>query len=247
MTPTDSTYSPPFTPSSGREAASDIDRRFINPVARGRGTFARTVTEAERTSSTRESGSSPQVSRVLQPLCKHYVRKCFVKLSCCNDYFACHQCHNDSGKCDSGVSNATAKDVTHLRCGGCHLEQKVNEKSQHCSGCSLKLAEYFCAPCKHFTNMAKDPYHCGGCGICRTQKNDSFHCDVCNLCMSNEFLGRHECRPNSAHESCPICLEDVFVNGYVFPCLHRVHQGCGNEMLRRGGRDCPVCLRPLFK
>ena len=44
---------------------------------------------------------------------------------------------------------------------------QVGEDSGKCRSCGAKMSAYFCAICKHFTSMGKNPYHCEKCGICR--------------------------------------------------------------------------------
>ena len=44
---------------------------------------------------------------------------------------------------------------------------QIDEGSQKCGGCNSKMSEYFCAICKHFTSVDKNPFHCDKCGICR--------------------------------------------------------------------------------
>ena len=96
-----------------------------------------------------------------EKLCRHYCRRCYVQLSCCSGFFACHWCHNDSGDCDNTA--AIASDATHLKCAECQLVQVINEDSHHCSNCRIEFADYFCARCKHFASVDKKPFHCEKC------------------------------------------------------------------------------------
>ena len=176
-------------------------------------------------------------------LCEHYQRHCRVKFECCNLFHSCHRCHNNSDKC----SNAEAKvfQATHYKCSYCHHEEEIDENSQHCSNCKAKMSAYFCVLCKHFTSSDKNPYHCEKCGICRIHKDKSFHCDVCNVCLDNGLAGNHKCRPDSGHDACSICLEDVFSGCNILPCHHKIHLECVKAMLRNGIETCPVCRHPL--
>ena len=38
-------------------------------------------------------------------------------------------------------------------------------------------------------------------------RDKSFHCEVCNVCLDKCLEGKHECRPDSGHDECCICLE----------------------------------------
>ena len=177
-------------------------------------------------------------------LCEHYQRHCRVKFECCNLFYSCHRCHNDSDKC----SNAEAKALlaTHYKCSYCHHEEEIDENSHHCSNCKAEMSAYFCAVCKHFTSTDKSPYHCEKCGICRIFKDKSFHCDVCNVCLDNRLENKHKCRPNSGHDECPVCLEDAFSGCQILPCSHKVHRECAIAMIQNGLRNCPVCRHPLY-
>ena len=192
----------------------------------------------------RTKGSEPSAAEdTVKPLCEHHLRRCFVKFSCCRVYYPCHRCHNDAGEC--GNTEVEALHATHLKCAKCHVEQEINEDSHHCSSCHIKLSEYFCGKCKHFTSKRERPYHCDKCGICRIHKEGYFHCDVCNFCMDIRLQGAHTCRPDSAHELCGICQEDCFSGSLILGCSHKVHQECGIEMVEKGGRACPTCRSPI--
>ena len=171
--------------------------------------------------------------------CQHCKRKCWVKFECCNVYYSCHRCHNASEECSN--DKVKARDATHFKCRLCHHEDTIDENSQRCSRCKATMSAYFCAICKHFTGTAKNPYHCEKCGICRIHKDKSFHCEICNVCMDEKLKGKHKCRPDSGHDSCGICLEDVFSGCQLLPCSHRLHPDCLKAMIKNGVRTCPVC------
>ena len=59
-------------------------------------------------------------------LCEHYQRHCRVRFPCCNNFYSCHRCHNNSKECDN--EEAKASHATHLKCSYCHHEQEVNEE-----------------------------------------------------------------------------------------------------------------------
>ena len=73
-----------------------------------------------------EAGPSQQkdVSTGSQRLCEHYVRRCRVCFSCCEEFYPCHKCHNKSTKCENG--QAKAGEATHLKCSLCQFEQAVS-------------------------------------------------------------------------------------------------------------------------
>ena len=172
-------------------------------------------------------------------LCEHYQRKCRVKFPCCNVYYACHHCHNNAGECSN--KDVNARDATQVECSVCYLKQEISANSQHCQGCQLEFAKYFCSKCKHLTSKDKNPYHCDKCGICRINKDQSFHCEVCNICLDKRLEGNHTCRPDSGHDKCCICLVDSFSGCQILPCFHKVHRECAIAMLQNGIRSCLVC------
>ncbi|XP_022791383.1 uncharacterized protein LOC111330732 isoform X2 [Stylophora pistillata] len=177
-------------------------------------------------------------------LCEHYQRHCRVRFPCCTNFYSCHRCHNNSKECDN--EEAKASHATHLKCSYCHHEQEIAEDSAKCRSCGAKMSAYFCAICKHFTSIDKNPYHCEKCGICRIHKDKSFHCDVCNVCLDKRLQGKHKCRPDSGHDECCICLEDAFSGCQILPCSHKVHRECAIAMIQNGIRTCPVCRHPLY-
>ena len=193
---------------------------------------------------TRQEEVVPPAVAEPKQACEHYQRRCYVRFSCCINYFACHRCHNNSGTCDN--TEAKALNATHLKCAQCKVVQVINENSQRCSNCSTVFSEYFCAKCKHFTSMNKNPFHCEKCGICRIFKDRSFHCDICNVCLDKRLEGKHTCRPDSGHDECCICLEDAFSGCQILPCSHKVHRECAIAMIQNGVRTCPVCRTSLY-
>lgn len=177
-------------------------------------------------------------------LCEHYQRHCQVKFDCCEVFYPCHRCHNNSEECSNEVAKAIQ--ATHYKCSICNHEDEIDENSQHCSGCEVKMSAYFCSLCKHFTGVDKNPYHCEKCGICRIYKDRSFHCDVCNVCLDTRLEGKHKCRADSGHDSCCICLEDAFSGCQILPCSHKVHRKCAIAMIQHNIRTCPMCRHPLY-
>ena len=176
--------------------------------------------------------------------CHHYQRRCLVKFECCNVFFSCQYCHNDSKECSNDKTLSSA--ATHYKCTTCDHEGKIAENSQHCAHCQTTMATYFCSVCKHFTSTFPDPYHCEKCGVCRINKGNAFHCDVCNVCLYKWFENIDKCLPNSNHDTCGVCLEDAFWGCLILPCSHKVHQPCAIAMIQHGIRTCLICRHPLF-
>ena len=55
--------------------------------------------------------------------CGHYQRRCKVQFPCCNKFYPCHRCHNESNYCSE--DKAKAVDATHLKCTVCDHKQEV--------------------------------------------------------------------------------------------------------------------------
>ena len=188
--------------------------------------------------------SQNAVNLEITPCCEHYRRRCRVKFECCNVFYSCHRCHNNSKECSN--VEAKALEATHYKCSNCGHEEKIDENSHHCSRCEARMSAYFCPLCKHFTSNDKIPYHCEKCGICRINKGESFHCDACDVCLNKKLEGKHKCRPGSRHDQCCICLEDAFSGCQILPCSHRIHRECAVAMINNGIRTCPICRYPLY-
>lgn len=88
--------------------------------------------------------------------CTHFKRGCDIFFPCCNAFYQCHRCHNQSDACE--VTNSKAADATHLRCRTCMTVQEITLHGSHCTFCKRKLSEYFCGKCKHFTGEFEIKY-----------------------------------------------------------------------------------------
>ncbi|XP_028406505.1 uncharacterized protein LOC114528984 isoform X2 [Dendronephthya gigantea] len=165
-------------------------------------------------------------------LCNHYKRRCMVKFDCCDKYWACHRCHNETSTCQQ--KKLKSRDTTMVKCMECGKEQQFGENDQFCVACNSKFADYYCGLCKHLTGMDDHPYHCEKCGICRIHGDRSYHCDVCGVCLDVQLRGNHKCRPDSAHDNCGICFEDAFTGCQILPCSHKVHKECVTRMIQNG-------------
>ncbi|XP_028406496.1 uncharacterized protein LOC114528982 isoform X2 [Dendronephthya gigantea] len=162
-------------------------------------------------------------------LCNHYKRRCMVKFECCDKYWACHRCHNETSTCQQ--KKLKSRDTTMVKCMECGKEQQFG---QFCVSCNTQFADFYCGLCKHLTGRDDHPYHCEKCGICRIHGDRSFHCDVCGVCLDVQLRGNHKCRPDSAHDNCGICLEDAFTGCQILPCSHKVHKECSKLMIQNG-------------
>ena len=63
------------------------------------------------------------VQETPRPVCSHYQRRCLVRFPCCEKFYPCHRCHNESKDCSD--DQARASNATHIRCSICYHEQVV--------------------------------------------------------------------------------------------------------------------------
>ena len=63
------------------------------------------------------------VQETPRPVCSHYQRRCLVRFPCCEKFYPCHRCHNESKDCSNDQARAT--NATHIRCSICYHEQVV--------------------------------------------------------------------------------------------------------------------------
>ena len=183
--------------------------------------------------------------------CAHYRRNCDVRIEGCTGFYACPRCHNDECK-DPNCRNKNAKsrDAQTIKCGKCGHEQDLStgcEARQHCPGCDLELAKYFCEQCNHYDDVDREPFHCDQCGICRIRKSIRYHCDGCGVCLDIKHRGKHTCRDDTAHDVCPVCLEDTYKGCVILPCSHKLHKKCLEDLIKSEHTRCPVCKEPFMR
>ena len=89
--------------------------------------------QSEQSSETVGENFQSPVQETPRPLCGHYHRRCLVRFPCCNKFYPCHRCHNESDECSESQSRAA--NATHMRCSICYNEQEVR--------CIL-LSVYYC-------------------------------------------------------------------------------------------------------
>ena len=176
--------------------------------------------------------------------CIHYPnKKCnYFYFSCCNRFFNCVRCHNESLNINEHSHN-----LTHITCSYCKLLQKPSNK---CSYCNLKFSNNYCSICFIWTD--KDIYHCNKCKICRVGSKDSlFHCDKCDTCFSIIAKDLHKCIEISyKSQTCAFCLESTYNSqnsSISLNCGHLVHNKCLMDASSNEQYKCPTCRKSMFK
>ena len=84
----------------------------------------------EGTSTGREEGAPSERAALPenpQWLCEHYQRLCRVKFPCCERFYPCHRCHNNSDECQN--DNCKAKEAFYIECSVCRHQQAVRKSS----------------------------------------------------------------------------------------------------------------------
>ena len=56
--------------------------------------------------------------------CQHYQRLCYVSFPCCEVFYPCHCCHNESDTCEK--DDMKAEQATHVKCASCGHEHKAS-------------------------------------------------------------------------------------------------------------------------
>ncbi|XP_044178758.1 uncharacterized protein LOC114959242 isoform X2 [Acropora millepora] len=120
---------PHFRENENNEASRDMSSSSETALQQQNEQASETVGESVR---------SP-VQETPRPLCGHYHRRCLVKFPCCNKFYPCHRCHNESDECAESQSRAV--NATHLRCSICYNEQEVR---------TSLLSVYYCFSNKIF-------------------------------------------------------------------------------------------------
>lgn len=170
--------------------------------------------------------------------CKHYKRNCKVKAPCCQQFYTCRRCHDESVT----GHKINRYQIQEMMCFFCSTIQPV---AQNCAHCHKVMAKYFCPVCKFWDDDEKKViWHCEQCGLCRVSTNHAQeHCNLCNCCMP---IGHTE-HSDLLHNNCPICSEDLFTSTQSAfmpePCKHSIHNHCFKDYLRRGNYTCPICSK----
>lgn len=177
--------------------------------------------------------------------CKHYLRMCRIKTSCCNEIFNCKRCHDEFYEYDKDKPHKLdINTITSIICNNCNKEQTVNK---YCIGCGICFGMYYCQMCILYDDIDKGQYHCEKCNICRLYKTKSFHCNNCNICLNVNLKDNHKCS-NVKDSYCPVCMEYMFdstKSTYLTKCGHVIHYLCLIDLLETSNK-CPICAKSIM-
>lgn len=170
--------------------------------------------------------------------CKHYERGCSIYTACCQKWYSCRLCHNESE-----LHEVNRFTLERMKCSSCLTEQSI---SNECTHCHKKMSQYFCSICNLFDErgLEKQIFHCNACGLCRLGGRENFfHCQKCGACYSNDLLGKHACVEGSLDQNCAICLEYMFDSREtvtILRCGHAFHGQCIQKAFKVH-ITCPLC------
>jgi len=184
------------------------------------------------------------------PRCPHYNRGCHLLYPCCNEYFACRFCHNDT-KTDYRLDvklmhEADRRDVVTVKCRYCLLEQDIANICIN-DQCKRIFGNYYCSICKLLDLDDKGQFHCDKCNICRQGgRENTVHCDNCGICVPIIQFEQnlHKC-VHRIDGDCPICCGPLFESTTACTttrCGHWLHSACLMEYSKFNNR-CPVCSK----
>jgi len=180
--------------------------------------------------------------------CVHYPRNCQIRAQCCQEFFPCRVCHDDTQ--DHLIDRFATDTMMCMKCFAIQQAAKVCANPT----CEALIAHYYCDRCKLWTDARETSiYHCDKCGLCRLGKGlgiDNWHCDTCGICLSMKFKENHECRVKDGLKTqCPVCnkKELVFFSRdpiVLLPCGHGLHFKCFSLYLSQGNHNnrCPLCV-----
>lgn len=142
---------------------------------------------------------APNVALSMMFKCGHYERDCEIYASCCDNFFACQKCHDET----AGHNLAP---VTLMRCRKCQEVQAIGQK---CSKCNNLCATYFCAECVLWAVPQGGAFHCPLCRNCLLGAPDKHSCPARNQTFQcpHYTRGCHvrlDCCPSLVH-ACAKC------------------------------------------
>ena len=177
-------------------------------------------------------------------MCQHYQRQCWVKGSCCSQFWPCHRCHDDASN-----HHLSSVEINEVKCLNCH---QIQTFSSHCQTCGQLFGEYVCEQCHYLGSQPT--VHCNRCQMChRGSAQDWSYCETCELCVKYEIFESHQ-RFHSNHPiifrgasklGCPICFGELSQGeSALLRCGHILHLKC-MELHQQYHDRCPMCAIPL--
>lgn len=179
--------------------------------------------------------------------CKHYMRACKIRASCCGMLYTCRLCHDNAQQ--THIMNRSA--TTEILCMRCGTLQGVSAKCIN-QECGKEFAKYFCPICVFYDDdESRSVYHCHSCNVCRVGKGlgmDYFHCMKCNQCMNMKYQDKgHVCIERAMESDCPVCYQYLFTSTSPIKylrCGHLMHTSCYGKHSEQS-MTCPVCSKSL--
>jgi len=178
-----------------------------------------------------------KTTKIKNPRCVHYERKCVMECPKCLCFFKCRICHDEYE--NHVLDRFNVEKIKCLECG------TIQQSSNKCTKCSIHFSDYYCGICNLW--RAKSTFHCDLCGICRNgEKKNYKHCETCGLCLHVKC--EHKCVKDSSHSNCPICEEYLFSScsevQVLKTCGHSIHHKCLKEY-GKNNYFCPICKKTI--
>jgi uncharacterized CHY-type Zn-finger protein len=88
-----------------------------------------------------------------QTRCKHYHSPkdiIAIKMKCCNEYYACIDCHREAAGHEARVWPADEFDTKAVLCGNCYYEMTISEYLQSNHQCPSCRAAFNPGCCNHY-------------------------------------------------------------------------------------------------
>mmetsp|Transcript_45960 Transcript_45960/g.115708 ORF Transcript_45960/g.115708 Transcript_45960/m.115708 type:complete len:401 (-) Transcript_45960:313-1515(-) len=192
----------------------------------------------------RKQESEPNSKDILG--CKHYERGCKVKAECCEKFFGCRRCHDET----VSSHHIDRYAIREMLCMHCDTVQPIGQVCQN-KECGMCMASYYCDVCKFHDDSGRSVFHCDDCKLCRVGEGlgiDFFHCHECGHDMAIGLKDNHTHIENNLKSNCPICSEFLFTSTRgvsIMPCGHAIHLHCYRK-LSRTSISCPLCNKTFL-
>ena len=190
-------------------------------------------------------------------MCQHYQRQCWVRGSCCSEFWPCHRCHDENSN-----HQLASRETCEVKCLNCQHIQTMEmfqtmefipkTFSLSCRNCGHPFGEHGCEQCHYIGS--RTTIHCARCQMCHLgTTQDLSYCEICEICIKRKQFASHQ-RFHSDHPitfrgasklGCPICLGELSQGeAVILQCGHILHIKCVELHLQYHDR-CPTCAKPM--
>src|SRR3989338_10107863 len=128
-------------------------------------------------------------------MCQHYQRQCWVRGSCCPQFWPCHRCHDENSN-----HRLASRETCEVKCLNCQQIQKMEffqtmefptTFSLSCQTCGQLFGDHGCEHCHYIGSQPT--VHCARCQMCHLgTAQDWNYCDICEMCIRCEQFESHQ-------------------------------------------------------